>query len=49
MRCIEIPVSYFKPVGQVEYRLRDMISDSIHIMKLILSKKFYLGEDRDGE
>ncbi|MCW7470802.1 nucleotidyltransferase family protein [Leptospira kanakyensis] len=49
MRCIEIPVSYFKPVGQVEYRLRDMITDSIHIMKLILSKKFYLGEDRDGE
>lgn len=49
MRCIEIPVSYFKPVGQVEYRLRDMISDSFQILKLILSKKFFLGESRDGE
>lgn len=49
MRCIEIPVSYFKPVGQVEYRLRDMISDSFQIFKLILSKKFFLGANGDGD
>jgi glycosyltransferase involved in cell wall biosynthesis len=49
MRCIEIPVSYFKPVGQIEYRLRDMIRDFVKIFKLILTKKFMLGETRDGE
>lgn len=49
MRCIEIPVSYFKPVNQIEYRIRDMVKDFIKIFNIILSKKFMLGENRDGE
>ncbi|MDF3819879.1 sugar phosphate nucleotidyltransferase [Leptospira sp. 96542] len=49
MRCIEIPVSYFKPVGQIEYSLMDMIRDTYVIFKMIIAKKFFLGDNRDGE
>ncbi|TGN14693.1 glycosyltransferase family 2 protein [Leptospira ilyithenensis] len=45
MRCIEIPVSYFKPVNVGVYRLRDMIKDAWGIFGIIIRKKLSLGEE----
>lgn len=45
MRCIEIPVSYFKPVNVGTYRLRDMIKDAWGIFGIIIRKKLSLGEE----
>jgi hypothetical protein len=39
MRCIEIPVSYFKTVGNDHYSLSDAISDAIRVIKIIYNKK----------
>jgi glycosyltransferase involved in cell wall biosynthesis len=39
MRCIEIPVSYFKTVGNDHYSLSDAISDAIRVMKIMYDKK----------
>ncbi|MCB1143641.1 MAG: glycosyltransferase [Leptospiraceae bacterium] len=39
MRCIEIPISYFKPVQSKEYRLRDAILDAKKVIGIILRKK----------
>ena len=39
MRCIEIPVSYFKTVGNDHYSLSDALSDAIRVMKIIYKKK----------
>ncbi|TGN19618.1 nucleotidyltransferase family protein [Leptospira idonii] len=48
MRCIEIPVSYFKPVSGKKYSFADMVRDAFSIYKLIITKKFFLGEERNG-
>lgn len=48
MRCIEIPVSFFKPVNPATYTVRQMLSDAWGVFKLILSKKFYLGDSDNG-
>jgi NDP-sugar pyrophosphorylase family protein len=40
MRCIEIPVSYYKPVESASYSLKQSIKDAFQIFKLILKKKF---------
>lgn len=40
MRCIEIPVSYYKPVEADDYSLKQSIQDAFRIFKLILRKKF---------
>lgn len=40
MRCIEIPVSYFKPVVEEKYSLRKFFRDAWNIFFLILKKKF---------
>ncbi len=48
MRCIEIPVSYFKPVNPAKYSFRQMLADAWGIFKLILSKKFFLGDSQNG-
>ncbi|GBF51827.1 bifunctional glycosyltransferase/sugar pyrophosphorylase [Leptospira ryugenii] len=47
MRCIEIPVSYFKPVNPLTYSTKSMLSDAIGVLKLIFTKKFILGESQD--
>ncbi|TGL61990.1 sugar pyrophosphorylase, partial [Leptospira ognonensis] len=48
MRCIEIPVSFFKPVNPAAYTVGQMLSDAFGVFKLILSKKFYLGDSDNG-
>ncbi|MDX1961129.1 MAG: sugar phosphate nucleotidyltransferase [Leptospiraceae bacterium] len=39
MRCIEIPISYFRPVEKVEYKLLDALKDASRIFKIIVNKK----------
>ena len=39
MRCIEVPVSYFKSVSKDSYGISNAIRDAIKVTKLILSKK----------
>jgi NDP-sugar pyrophosphorylase family protein len=41
MRCIEIPVSYFKPVDTQSYRIDTMFKETFGVLKLIISKKFF--------
>lgn len=44
MRCIEIPVSYYKPVEASQYGLQRSIKDAFRIFRIILSKKFFNNE-----
>ncbi len=39
MRCIEIPVSYFKQIETVEYKWKDAFHDAIEIFKIAFKKK----------
>lgn len=39
MRCIEIPISYFKPVESQEYHFKDALKDAKAIMNIIWKKK----------
>jgi NDP-sugar pyrophosphorylase family protein len=39
MRCIEIPISYFKQVKHVHYGLKNAIKDAWKVVKIILRKK----------
>jgi NDP-sugar pyrophosphorylase family protein len=47
-RCIEIPVSYFKPVNVHKYSYASMLRDAWGVFKLILSKKFFVGDSQNG-
>jgi len=40
MRCIEIPVSYYKPVESEKYSLREAIKDAWTVLKIITKKKW---------
>ncbi|MCC5815677.1 MAG: glycosyltransferase, partial [Leptospira sp.] len=40
MRCIEIPVSYYKPVEEENYSWKRSFKDAIRIFNLIVKKKF---------
>ena len=39
MRCIEIPVSYFKPVEGAKYKWKDAFREAIDIFKIAFKKK----------
>lgn len=39
LRCIEIPVSYYKQVETIEYKWKDAFKDAIEIFKIAFSKK----------
>jgi UDP-N-acetylglucosamine diphosphorylase / glucose-1-phosphate thymidylyltransferase / UDP-N-acetylgalactosamine diphosphorylase / glucosamine-1-phosphate N-acetyltransferase / galactosamine-1-phosphate N-acetyltransferase len=39
LRCIEVPISYFKTVGSANYRFKDAISDAIQVLSIITKKK----------
>ena len=39
MRCIEIPISYFKPVESQPYKWKDAFHDAAAIMKIAFKKR----------
>jgi NDP-sugar pyrophosphorylase family protein len=39
MRCIEVPISYFKPVEKEKYTLGDAFKDASAVLKIIFKKK----------
>jgi UDP-N-acetylglucosamine diphosphorylase / glucose-1-phosphate thymidylyltransferase / UDP-N-acetylgalactosamine diphosphorylase / glucosamine-1-phosphate N-acetyltransferase / galactosamine-1-phosphate N-acetyltransferase len=39
MRCIEIPVSYFKTVGSDHYTFTDALKDAFRVIRIIYNKK----------
>ena len=45
LRCIEIPVSYFKSVKSQNISIRKMIMEHWEIFKLIIRKKLSIGEE----
>jgi hypothetical protein len=45
MRCIEIPVSYYKPVEANDDSFLSSLKDIVSIFILILTKKFRIGKD----
>ncbi|MDZ4726266.1 MAG: sugar phosphate nucleotidyltransferase [Leptospira sp.] len=47
MRCIEIPVSFFKPVNSKKHTFGAMLRDAWGVFKLILMKKFFVGETEE--
>lgn len=41
MRCIEIPISYYKPVEESKYSLKDVLKEAWSIFKIIVKKRFF--------